>query len=492
MGKKPLNLKPSSKSDLQSSPSASLGLSPWKILVVDDEPEVHSVTKLILSGVTFKNRSIVLVSAYSAQEGREILKTQKDFAIILLDVVMETDHAGLEFVQTVRDEMGNKAVRIILRTGQPGQAPEKSVIIDYDINDYKAKSELTAEKLFTTVIAALRAYESIRSLERTRLGLERILASTDQLFDVESIHNFSLGVLTQISAFFGTSPEGILCLEESTEGSSSDHPGSPCLGLKILAASGGYEECLNCTDDKVCIQEGMLAKAKKAIDQKRNIFEDGYAVLYLDTKQEKASVALLHGINQVEKEDLFLLEIFSKKISLALANTIHFNKMVTAEEAATIDYLTGLPNRRQLINLGDPILATCKRNDLPTAVAMMDVDFFKKVNDTYGHDGGDAVLKHLGGFLRNRLRESDVVARFGGEEFCLIAPNISPKQAKVFFQKICTEVSEEVIRLNDVNIQIQISIGVSTELKTLDDMIGDADLQLYRAKEGGRNRVEVS
>ncbi|MDX2469352.1 MAG: diguanylate cyclase, partial [SAR324 cluster bacterium] len=473
MEKKPLNLKPSNKGKVEE--SSSRVFKPWKILVVDDEPEVHSVTKLILENVVFKNRKIELVNAYSGEEAGEILSTQVGFAVILLDVVMETENAGLEFVEFVRNEMNNKAVRIILRTGQPGQAPEKSVIVDYDINDYKAKSELTSEKLFTTVIAALRAYESIRSLEKTRIGLERILASTDQLFDVESLNNFAFGVLTQIGAFLGSSPDGILCLEEGAESKTFKLPNAACVDLHILAGSGAYASCLNCTGGDQCPHKEMIAMARRAIDEKKNIFENGYAVLYLDTKQDRASVALMHGVEHLEKEDLFLLDIFSKKISLALANTIHFNKMVTAEEAATIDFLTGLPNRRQLINLGETVLATCKRNDLPTAVAMVDVDFFKRVNDTYGHDAGDAVLKALGTFLGARVRESDIAARFGGEEFCLVASNISTEQAEVFFNKICQEVRDLEIVFNEKKIEISVSIGVSTKLKDLDEMISDAD-----------------
>ncbi len=489
MEKKPLNLKASVKGAKENQSAGNL--KPWRILVVDDEPEVHSVTKLVLENVVFNNRAIEFVHAYSGDEAGEILSTQEGFAIILLDVVMETDNAGLEFVEFVRNEMRNKAVRIILRTGQPGQAPEKSVIVDYDINDYKAKSELTSEKLFTTVIAALRAYESIRSLEKTRIGLERILASTDQLFDVESLNNFAFGVLTQIGAFLGSSPDGILCLQEGQETERPKLTNAACTDLHILAGSGAYASCLDCLGDETCPHKEMIAMARKAIEEKKNIFENGYAVLYLDTKQDRASVALMHGVKKLEKEDLFLLDVFSKKISLALANTIHFNKMVTAEEAATIDFLTGLPNRRQLINLGETVLATCKRNNLPTAVAMVDVDLFKKVNDTYGHDAGDYILKELGAFLRDRVRGTDVAARFGGEEFCLVASNITVEAATTFFTKICQEVTELVLEYNEIKMEISISIGISTQLKDLDEMISDADKQLYKAKENGRNRIEI-
>lgn len=130
----------------------------WKILIVDDEAQVHTATDIALRKFVFENKSLKFISAYSATEARQLIQEHPDVAIILLDVIMETDDAGLEFVKYVREVLGNQLVRIILRTGQPGQVPEKSIIIDYDINDYKTKTELTTSKLYTTVLTALRSF----------------------------------------------------------------------------------------------------------------------------------------------------------------------------------------------------------------------------------------------------------------------------------------------------------------------------------------------
>ena len=126
---------------------------PWKILIVDDEPDVHSMTRLALRDMRYRDRPLELLSAYSAAEGYAMLAEHPDIAIVLLDVVMETDNAGLLLAGRIREELGNQLVRIVLRTGQPGQAPEEEVIVEYDINDYKSKTELTARKLFVMVIA---------------------------------------------------------------------------------------------------------------------------------------------------------------------------------------------------------------------------------------------------------------------------------------------------------------------------------------------------
>jgi signal transduction histidine kinase len=147
---------------------------PWKILVVDDEEDVHSVTQMALKGFRYQERGVLFFDAYSAEEARQILHDHPDIALILLDVVMETNQAGLELVKYIRENLGNHGTCIILRTGQPGQAPEKEVIVNYEINDYKTKTELTSFKLFTVALAGFRAYNSIRQAEEVnrRLQLE--------------------------------------------------------------------------------------------------------------------------------------------------------------------------------------------------------------------------------------------------------------------------------------------------------------------------------
>lgn len=141
---------------------------PWILLVVDDDASVHEVTRLALDGFEFEGRGLHVLSAHSAAEARTIMQSRGDVALILLDVVMESVTAGLEFVEYLRNELGNAEVRVVLRTGQPGQVPERRVIVGYDISDYKTKVELTASKLFTAVVASLRTYRHLSELARHR------------------------------------------------------------------------------------------------------------------------------------------------------------------------------------------------------------------------------------------------------------------------------------------------------------------------------------
>ncbi|SNY51391.1 Serine phosphatase RsbU, regulator of sigma subunit [Arsukibacterium tuosuense] len=154
----------------------------WTVLIVDDDPEIHQVTLLALRDFYFQNHKLKFISAYSAAEAKPILTGNNDIALVLLDVVMETDDAGLTLVHYIRDTLQNHLVRIVLRTGQPGQAPEQKVVQDYDINDYRAKTELTVQRLTTTVLSALRAYTAIKELATLNDTLEaKVQARTAEL-----------------------------------------------------------------------------------------------------------------------------------------------------------------------------------------------------------------------------------------------------------------------------------------------------------------------
>ena len=145
----------------------------WRILVVDDDPEVQAVTRLALGEFTFEQRPLEILSAHSAQQARELWLREPGIALALVDVVMETDQAGLELVRFIRDEQSDDRVRIVLRTGQPGQAPALEVIQQYEIDDYRTKTELTFQRLHVVVTTALRTYRLLQEMERRRAALEQ-------------------------------------------------------------------------------------------------------------------------------------------------------------------------------------------------------------------------------------------------------------------------------------------------------------------------------
>ncbi len=148
----------------------------WKILVVDDEKDVHEVTRLAFESISFEGKSLKLLNAYSASQAKQILKDEVDVAMVLLDVVMETDSAGLDLIKYIREELGNSAIRIILRTGHPGKAPERRVIREYDINDYWQKTDITADRLYTLIVSGLRSHKNYIALSDYSARLEKEIA----------------------------------------------------------------------------------------------------------------------------------------------------------------------------------------------------------------------------------------------------------------------------------------------------------------------------
>jgi len=145
----------------------------WKMLIVDDEPDVHEITRIALKGFTFDGKKLELVSAYSAEEAKKILQDDNDFAAAVIDVVMETEEAGLDLVRFIREEMRLSHIRLIVRTGQPGKAPEQFVIDNFDIDDYKEKTDLSALKMHTMVRSSIKSYRDILTIEKNRAELDQ-------------------------------------------------------------------------------------------------------------------------------------------------------------------------------------------------------------------------------------------------------------------------------------------------------------------------------
>ena len=309
-------LKLSSKSTEEH--SVPLLTSPWKILIVDDESEVHTISRLILKDLVFDDHPTQILNAYSAEQAKEILQKDDDIALILLDVVMETDSAGLDLIDYIRHTLNNHLVRIILRTGYPGQAPESKVIFEYDINDYKAKNELTARKLMTSVIAALRAYGTIRALHDSRKGLELILESTDKLMQVDSLNQFASGVLIQLSSFLSTKPDGILCLQTSLDEQEN---------LTMIASLGALKVDDQQQTKEQSLIEDALQIANEAVQAKQDIFKNQFYAIYLEAANMSAAVAVLYGIKRFSKSDQELLTLYRQKVSIALQNILKYHPL---------------------------------------------------------------------------------------------------------------------------------------------------------------------
>jgi response regulator RpfG family c-di-GMP phosphodiesterase len=301
-------------------------LPPWKIVIIDDEKDIHTITKMALKRFTLDDRGLCFIHAYSAAEGKKVLAEEKDVALVFLDVVMETDDAGLKLAKWMREELGNNFTRIVLRTGQPGQAPEEQVIVDYDINDYKEKTELNRTKLFTTVFTALRAYRDIIKIEDARIyqelyrtGLERVISSTSNVLEQRTLQQFFSGLLQQVvSLLRSDQPSALLQIT----------------GIGAIYTEHDYRVIAQISDDSGddSIDSEIYQYLNKAIESKCSIYEDNILVGYFPSQGDKVSLLFLKGIKHLNSIDRKLLEVFSGNVSLAFDNLLLNNEIIDTQE----------------------------------------------------------------------------------------------------------------------------------------------------------------
>jgi len=273
----------------------------YKVLIVDDEVDVHDMTSLALKNIEFQNKGLELLHAYSAKEAEDLLSKTSDIAVIFLDVIMETDTAGLDLVKIIREKLKNTTVRIILRTGQPGLAPEEEVIVNYDINDYKDKTELTLQKLFSSLISALRSYSHLIKIEQNKHGLEKVLKSTSSIVKLKFIDKFFEGLLEQVISLV------------SSNHSSLENEICTLIGfykenkLVKLVGTGKYKDSIF---QEQAINTTYLDDINKIFLDSKTIKEKNHLIFHKHNSLNKAILLIIEGnIHLVDIEDS-LLETF--------------------------------------------------------------------------------------------------------------------------------------------------------------------------------------
>ena len=291
---------------------------PWKILIVDDEDEIHAITCLVFDNVRFDGRSIEFLSAFSGAESKQLLREHPDIALVLLDVVMEEETSGLEVVRFIRKELGYTFMRIVLRTGQPGQAPEREVTARYDINDYKEKTELTVPKLFTTVLGSLRAYRDLKAIEQNRQGLEKIANASSTLFELQTLDTFSSATLTHLRRLLqhgattpDNQPSGFIATVTNDT-------------LRILSGIGSFAET-GLQSPHAALSDDVYALVNRVRQEKQSIFTE---FCYVDDFHSRNGIEnILFWQNSISLNDIErdLLKIFSGNIAVAFDN-IHLNQ----------------------------------------------------------------------------------------------------------------------------------------------------------------------
>jgi len=577
----------------------------WKVMVIDDDRSTHDVTSLVLEDFSFEGRKLQILNGYSGEDVRRMMSEHPDTAVLLLDVVMETEHAGLDAVKYIRDQLKNHFVRIILRTGQPGQAPEDEVITHYDINDYKDKSDLSSVKLNTAMVVALRSYQDLKKIHKLatsndsleQLVKERTVAlaeTNQQLKDEVQQRTDSEAQLAEAQRLARI---GSWVWDASTEKMTWSDQIYRILGLDISKDVGSYALFLNSIhpDERNAVEETH----KKTIKNKAPFFNIEHRIIKPDGSQlyvcQQGEIYLdsngqIQGITGTLQDitERRIAEESMRKLSLAVEQTADsilitdrkgvieyvnpafeettgyskaeilgknpnilksngqnevfykrmWNTILAGEvfsdvvinkrkdgslyyEEKTItpqknsqgvithfissgkdisermesqqklqhlahhDSLTGLPNRmlfQDRLHQAIPRMGWHKRH---IGILFIDLDRFKRINDTLGHDVGDLLLCDAAERFSQCVREGDTVARLGGDEFAIILNDLASKNdINPVAEKIIESLSQPFM-INNNELFISASIGISMFPEDGRDnkaLLKKADIAMYHAK----------
>ena len=431
----------------------------WRVLIVDDDADVHSTTTFALASLEVLGRPLEFLHAYSAFDARALLAREPGIAVVLLDVVMEQPDAGLHLVRHIRETLGLHEVRIILRTGQPGYAPEMDAIRDLDINDYRTKSELTRTKLYTTVAAALRGYQQLQTLKLGHSALERIARVGAELMNLHTPRDIARAVLTHASAVLLQEPDGVLCVSEN---------GLP----HVLGAAGA---CLD-------LEGGALRRhpdpalqelVARALQERTSVYTPERLALYFAGKSGRDFVAGMHLREPVNEGRRRLLDVLCSVVAVGVDNLELVGRL---NQAAFYDPLTGLPNRTRLVEQLDILLAGPGRSQ--ATLALVDLDHFAESNDALGHQFGDMLLVAVAQRLRKQLGDLDL-ARIGGDIFAVLGTDArcTPAALHALFAA--------PFAIDGQDVQVSSTLGL-VRLVEHDgsgaDALKDADIALKRAK----------
>ncbi|MBF0461156.1 MAG: DUF3369 domain-containing protein [Magnetococcales bacterium] len=316
--------------------STQAGINPWRVLVVDDEPDVLTLTRISLSDFHFDGRPLEIVQAQSGEQARQILATEGDFATALIDVVMETPDAGLQLVKYIRETLRNLVIRLIIRTGQPGSAPERTVIDDYDIDDYKEKTELTAWKLYTTIRTSLKSYRDLMSIEYNRLGLTRILDAAPELYRYRSLEQFFYGVLQQMSALLPSNHNSLLMGAREDVSAIFASPSAESTqwvldAMQIRCGLGRYAD--DSSARAIALQQCMETLHRQADTRALVVDDQGNVVAPFMANGHLFGIAYLEMNRPLSADDRQFLQIFALQCGAALEN---FQLFTQVEESKAL------------------------------------------------------------------------------------------------------------------------------------------------------------
>ncbi|MBV9571202.1 MAG: PleD family two-component system response regulator [Alphaproteobacteria bacterium] len=449
-----------------------------RVLVVDD---ILSNVKLLEAKLAAEYFEVV--TAYSGVEAlAKVEEHEPD--IVLLDVMMP----GMD---------GFEACRRIKQNPKTAHLPVVMVTALDQPSDRVAGLESGADDFLTKPVDDAALFARVRSLVRLKM-------MTDELRMREETGQ-TMGLIDAAQTLVESSaPTGrVLVIEDRPESVSAFR--SALNGKNEVCAVDSFEEALvqvrSADPDLIVVSLGLrgfdglrLCSQLRSLPQARNI---PILVIVNDGDRRKLTQALEMGVNDyltrpIDKNEL-VARVRTQLRKKSYADRLRHNMQLSLEMAIT-DQLTGLHNRRYMSRHLDTLLTSAERAERPLAFLIMDIDHFKAVNDTYGHDSGDEVLREFASRISANVRGIDLACRYGGEEFVVVMPDTDVDFAATVAERLRRSVESVPFAISrephKLNITISIGIAASDETgDTADALLHRADKALYRAKREGRNRV---
>ena len=413
-----------------------------KILIVEDN---KALAKLIAKKME-DNTEMQVDVAHSLAEAQAFLTKAKDYFITLLDLNLPDAPNG-----EVVDFVASKCLPIIVLTGSMDDKTRET-FMDKDIVDYVYKGNMSDVNYIFHMIDRLKNNEQykvmvVEDVMQTRNDVKKILQNLQ--FQV-----FTAAHGEEAMNYFADNPD-----------------------IKLVVSDYGMP-----------VKDGL--EVLKELREQKDKNELGVIMMTSANENVSGAVFLKNGAND------FIAKPFVKEELICRVNNLieAMENINQIADFANKDFLTGVYNRRYFYDDMNEYVAYAEEHAEPYAVAMLDIDHFKHINDTYGHDGGDRVLKALAKKLIDETKNGDLIARFGGEEFCVVLKNVSNEDAVKFFVNLRAHIANCIIQLKKEQIKFTISIGVAFSMSDyrLDEILELADEALYRAKQNGRNRVEIA
>lgn len=289
---------------------------PWKVVIVDDDDEVHKITKMSLDTFEFEHKKLEFVHLYSGNDAKVYFSQHNDIALVFLDVVMESDHAGLDVVKYIREELNNHYTRIILRTGQPGTAPQNDVIRNYDIDGYKEKTKTTVSTLNQAIHIALRSYRDLSRIQNYQQGLEALIESINDMTQIDSVMDLSNAVLQQIKSVLNT--ENTHFLIKDTAAFSMIKSKHSHWNLAINETKAAF------IDDSDILQESqpIVIHAQQCFANKTHVIAPPYYCFYYQSKRGTETAFVIKCLSDLNSISHKLIKLFSINMIITIENLL--------------------------------------------------------------------------------------------------------------------------------------------------------------------------